>query len=786
VDGTLIGTATYDYTAGFDASTDIGVGYMAYNFNPDYYYDGKLDEIALYTRALDVTEILDHWNGGAGRDYCSGTAEAPAIVSAPVLGGTVGEPYSYDVEATGNPAPGFSLNLAPAGMAIDPDSGLITWTPTAAGDFDVEVAATNAVGTDTQPFSIAVAEPAACPTDLNAFWKFDEGAGPPFVDSAGTADATCGPCPDPMTGLVDGALWFDGTDEVNAPAVGNFDWAADASFTIAYWMKTDQSTAGNRVLIGRDGDGLHMWIGCDNNGTARFQLKENGGDYVYLGGVGPVLNDDQWHHVVAVRDNDADRNALYVDQVLIDEATHDYTYGFASGAALNIGYLNLGGRYRYHGALDEITIYDKALTPEEIQHYYTLGMAGTGTCEALVPTFTSAPVTEAEAGQPYAYAASAFGNPLPVTFGLTEGPAGMTVDPATGLVEWVPAAAGTYPVILTAANAAGESTQDFTIEVVFLGGPPLITAVTDIAQDEGGRVRLVWNGSAHDAADTGVDITGYGVYRRQDGVKATNAGDKMAGWDYIDTVPARGDLVYQFVAPTLCDSTEAGICWSVFFISAMTPDPLAFFDSPVDSGYSVDNLAPPAPGAFTVAYDHLGNALTWEESTAGDVQSYLVYRGQDTAFEPQDENLVATVTRTDWYDPAADLAGDPFRFHYRVAARDSSGNLGPAVAPGEVTGATDPSLPTRFALHGNVPNPFNPLTTIRYELPRTARISLRIFDVSGRLVAVLKDNETESAGRHETVWRGQDQAGRQVAAGIYFYRMEAPSFNQTRRMVLVK
>ena len=64
-----------------------------------------------------------------------------------------------------------------------------------------------------------------------------------------------------------------------------------------------------------------------------------------------------------------------------------------------------------------------------------------------------------------------------------------------------------------------------------------------------------------------------------------------------------------------------------------------------------------------MAYDHLGNALTWEESTAGDVQSYLVYRGQDTAFEPQDENLVATVTRTDWYDPAADLAGDPFRFH---------------------------------------------------------------------------------------------------------------------------
>ena len=76
------------------------------------------------------------------------------------------------------------------------------------------------------------------------------------------------------------------------------------------------------VLVGRDGDGLHMWIGCDDNGTVRFQLKESGGDFVYLGGVGPVLNDDQWHHVVAVRDNDTDRNAVYVDNQLIDDNHH--------------------------------------------------------------------------------------------------------------------------------------------------------------------------------------------------------------------------------------------------------------------------------------------------------------------------------------------------------------------------------------------------------------------------------------------------------------------------------
>jgi hypothetical protein len=67
----------------------------------------------------------------------------------------------------------------------------------------------------------------------------------------------------------------------------------------------------------------------------------------------------------------------------------------------------------------------------------------------------------------------------------------------------------------------------------------------------------------------------------------------LDGWDYIATVPARGDAIYQYVAPTLCDSSiSGGMCWSAFFVSAMTPDPLTYFDSPVDSGYSLDNLAP--------------------------------------------------------------------------------------------------------------------------------------------------------------------------------------------------
>ena len=65
-------------------------------------------------------------------------------------------------------------------------------------------------------------------------------------------------------------------------------------------------------------------------------------------------------------------------------------------------------------------------------------------------------------------------------------------------------------------------------------------------------------------------------------------------------------------------------------------------------------------------------------------------------------------------------------------------------------------------------------------------VRLAVYDVSGRLVDVVIDNEIAAQGRNEVVWRGRDMAGRVVSAGVYFYRLEAGSFSETKRMVLVK
>ena len=91
-----------------------------------------------------------------------------------------------------------------------------------------------------------------------------------------------------------------------------------------------------------------------------------------------------------------------------------------------------------------------------------------------------------------------------------------------------------------------------------------------------------------------------------------------------------------------------------------------------------------------------------------------------------------------------------------------------------------------FTLHAPAPNPFNPQTTIAFELPEQGAVTLRVFDLHGRLVRVLVDGEVYTLGRHEAVWNGRDDAGRQAASGTYFYRLEAGGYSETKRMVLIK
>jgi flagellar hook assembly protein FlgD len=83
------------------------------------------------------------------------------------------------------------------------------------------------------------------------------------------------------------------------------------------------------------------------------------------------------------------------------------------------------------------------------------------------------------------------------------------------------------------------------------------------------------------------------------------------------------------------------------------------------------------------------------------------------------------------------------------------------------------------------PNPFNPSATVAFTLVKPGRSDVRVYDLRGRLIRVLAEGHFD-VGRHEVTWHGKDNAGRRVASGVYFVRMQAGGVDQIKRMVLVK
>jgi hypothetical protein len=332
----------------------------------------------------------------------------------------------------------------------------------------------------------------------------------------------------------------------------------------------------------------------------------------------------------------------------------------------------------------------------------------------------------------------------------------------------------------------------YDLEIEWRYACGVITSVLDIPDDQGGQVRLRWLGSGHDVLGSETPVTDYAIYRRIDRAggeaaeaQAPDAPDREyppGDWDFIATVPATADESYSMVVPTLADSSIAdGMHWSVFFVRALTETPGVYWNCPPDSGYSVDNLAPHVPSGLVVERLHpSGNDLSWEDPVDEDFQYFNIYRGDSEDFEPAPGNRVHQTTGAAW----TDTEGQSGHF-YKISAVDFHGNESDFAGAEEIVGVPGEDLPAAFALHPNSPNPFNPRTIIRFDLPVDARAVLTIYDVAGRCLRILL-NETMPAGRHGVIWDGRDEQGVSQSSGVYFYRLEVGAFADQRKMMMLE
>lgn len=193
-----------------------------------------------------------------------------------------------------------------------------------------------------------------------------------------------------------------------------------------------------------------------------------------------------------------------------------------------------------------------------------------------------------------------------------------------------------------------------------------------------------------------------------------------------------------------------------------------------------------SPNGGEILMAGAAHTITWTDPDGWDVTH------ADVFWTPDDVN---------WYEVATNVQGTSVTWNspvtittsarVRVFVYDDSGMMGfdssdaPFTMTNSVTGVDNPSIPKVFGMAQNAPNPFNPKTVIRFDLPRDERVNLIIYDVKGRVVNTLV-SEWKSAGSHEVTWTGIDNAGRRVSSGVYFYKIEAGSFRDTKSMLLVK
>jgi len=212
--------------------------------------------------------------------------------------------------------------------------------------------------------------------------------------------------------------------------------------------------------------------------------------------------------------------------------------------------------------------------------------------------------------------------------------------------------------------------------------------------------------------------------------------------------------------------------------------PAEYIDSPPDSGYSVDNLAPAIPGRLMADGDEALVALSWDRNEEEDLDYYAVYRDTVEDFVPGTPIGYAITESFDDADPP-----QASEWWYRVTATDFSGNESGPSAPAGVVGTGVPGgQSATYWLGPVIPNPFTATAEVSYRVPHSdeqCAVEILVYDASGRLVRTLVDRVVPP-GVHTATWDGRDNARSLVSSGVYFCRMRAGDYSSRRKMILLK
>ncbi len=335
-----------------------------------------------------------------------------------------------------------------------------------------------------------------------------------------------------------------------------------------------------------------------------------------------------------------------------------------------------------------------------------------------------------------------------------------------------------------------------------LGGGLMVTSAA------GGSVEnCLLLGNRSDALGGGLFVTATGAYAVRNTIIAGNIGNGLAGggtqlvvdhndiWDnsggdYAGVTPGAHDLALD---PRFLDAPGEDYALGLHSpcVDRGDPDPAgndpdgSRADIGLRGGPQGGLEAPAAVAGAAVAADAEGGwRLSWTPNAEPDVAAYVVYRDTAAVFIPGPDKSAALLPHPTaaWIDRAP-----PPGAYYLIAALDAAGRMGgySQLLRPETTGVDGGLPPAALRISVVAPNPFNPRTTIGFDVAREGRIQLRIYDLRGRRVRTLIDAPL-AAGGHQAVWDGRDERGDAVAAGVYLARLSAGGETRTAKAVLAR
>jgi lysophospholipase L1-like esterase len=312
---------------------------------------------------------------------------APTFSSVPDTIAYANLPYRYNVNVFNNSVPpNYSLSISPVGMKINKKTGVIDWTPSSAGSVNVKVTATDPTNSfsSQQNFTIHVLPPPVLTSNLISYWRLNENvtehSQAVFKDISGINNGSSDNSPLSVSGLVGNALSFTSSNFSNNETITVPDdstlYFGSTSFSIETWVKTNQSAG---AFLGKyvASDEMEYWLGLDGSGQAEFFARCTKPDKNTNAVSASVtfsafpINDNNWHHIVGIVNRSTNNIYIYVDGN-VNSKSVTYNSNFFSYDPLTIGSVK-GGSF-FNGTLDEIAIYNKALSGSEVLDHYNRGI----------------------------------------------------------------------------------------------------------------------------------------------------------------------------------------------------------------------------------------------------------------------------------------------------------------------------------------------------------------------------------------------------------------------------